>query len=51
MQPVGFVGAHERADLTIPTSVMAEYQGIAVSRQRVGQTRFSGIVVARGSYA
>lgn len=51
LQPVGFVGSGQRADLTLPASLVARYQDIAVSKQRVGQIPFSGIVVARGTYS
>jgi len=51
MQAVGFVGSDRTADLTLTSDLIAQYRDVAISEQRPSQTQFSGVLVARGSYA
>jgi hypothetical protein len=51
MQAVGFVGSDRTAELTLTGDLIAQYQEVAISEQRREQTRFSGVLVARGTYA
>lgn len=50
MQAVGFVGSDRTAELTLTRDLIKQYTDVAISDQRRNQTRFSGVLVARGSY-
>jgi len=50
MWPLGAIGTDNRAQLPVPTSVMAKYAAIEVSVQRASQTAYSGVSVLRGTY-
>jgi hypothetical protein len=49
LQPIGFIGNDRTGDFTLPTSLMAQYDEIAISNQRSDQVAYSGITVAQGS--
>ena len=49
-RPLGFVGADRRANLPVPTSVMARYSVVAISVQQTNDVAFSGDLAARGAY-
>ncbi len=51
MQSVGWIGSDNKAQLTVPPTVMSQYSDIEVSVQRTNQTPYSGISVLRGAYA
>jgi Anti-sigma-K factor rskA len=50
MQSLGAIGSDNRAQLTVPANVMAEYSAIEVSVQRTNETAYSGVSVLRGAY-
>jgi hypothetical protein len=50
LRPLGYIGGDRTADLTVPASVMAQYDSVAISVQKNSQVEFSGDVVVRGSY-
>jgi hypothetical protein len=52
MQPVGWIGADGKADLTVPGNLLHTYSDIEVSVQQVDSTSYvySGTSVLRGSY-
>jgi hypothetical protein len=50
LRPLGYVGDDRTADLTVPASVMAQYNSVAISIQQNAQVEFSGKVIVRGSY-
>jgi hypothetical protein len=49
-RPLGYIGGDRTADLTVPASVMAQYDSVAISVQQNTQVEFSGQLAARGSY-
>jgi anti-sigma-K factor RskA len=49
-QPIGFIGADRTGQLTVPGTLMTQYDTIAISKQRRNQVAFSGITVAAGNY-
>lgn len=51
MQAVGFVGSDRTAELTLTSDLIAQYREVAISDQAPNQPLFSGVLVARGSYA
>jgi hypothetical protein len=51
MVSVGFIGADNRAQLTIARNVMTQYSNIEISVQRDNQTVYSGTSVLRGAYS
>ncbi len=51
MQAVGFVGSDRTAELTLTSDLIKQYTDVAISEQRRNQPLFSGVLVARGSYA
>lgn len=51
MQPIGFIGSNNKADLPIPSKVsLSNYNAIEVSVQRADEATYSGISVVRGTY-
>ena len=51
MQAVGFVGSDRTAELTLTGDLIAQYTDVAISDQGPKQTQYSGVLVARGTYA
>lgn len=51
MQAVGFVGSDRTAELTLTSDLIGQYRDVAISEQGPEQRQFSGVLVARGSYA
>lgn len=51
LRPLGYIRGDRTADLTVPASVMAQYDSVAISLQKNTQVEFSGDVVVRGNYA
>ena len=51
MQAIGFVGSDRTAELTLTSDLIKQYTDVDISEQRRNQTEFSGVLVARGSYA
>jgi hypothetical protein len=51
MQAVGFVGSDRTAELTLTSDLIKQYSDVAISEQRRNQPLYSGVLVARGSYA
>lgn len=52
MQPVGTLGTDNRAEMTLPTTVMSRYSDFEVSVQKASQLiKYSGESVLRGEYS
>jgi len=53
MQPIGWIGTDGRADLTVPSDLVARYSDIEVSVQPVASTgyEYSNVSVLRGAYS
>lgn len=50
LQAIGFIGNDRTGEFTLPSSLIAQYDQIAISQQRSDQISYSGITVAAGSY-
>jgi hypothetical protein len=53
MQPVGWLGANDRAAMTIPVDLLHRFDHIEISVQPIGASNYnySGTSVMRGDYA